>query len=160
VTVHVPLLGTSQVHGTTPAITGQVEMGTIGGVDTMTAAQVSVDLRELSSGNTVLDQQVALVLQTDLYPMSEFRLTQPASLPLGGSLTSGAQVTLHGDLTLQGISRPVDLPATVTLTPSGLQVVGSVDFLLSSYGVSNQIAGGLATVDDVATFEFSLLLVR
>jgi polyisoprenoid-binding protein YceI len=126
----------------------------------MTAAQVSIDLRQLSSGNPTLDQQVALVLQTDLHPMSEFRLTQPASLPFGASLASGAQVTLHGDLTLQGISRPVDLPATITLTPNGLQVVGNVDFLLSSYGVSNQIAGGLATVDDVATFEFSLLLVR
>jgi len=160
VTVHVPLFGTSQVHGTTQAITGFVQIASIAGADEITAADFSGDLSQLQSGNSLLDRQVALILQTNAFPTSEFQLTQPAVLPGAGSLAAGLSLVLQGQLVLQGISKAVALPATITQTSSGLVISGSVDFLLSQFGVSGQVAGGVATVDDAATFDYTLALTR
>jgi polyisoprenoid-binding protein YceI len=160
VTVHVPIFGASQVHGTTQAITGFVQIASIAGSDQIVAADFLGDLRQLQSGNSLLDRQVAQILQTNAFPTSEFRLTQPALLPGDANLAAGIRVVMQGQLTLQGVSKAVVLPATISQTSNGLVIAGSVDFLLSQFGVSGQVGGGLATVDDAATFDYTLALTR
>jgi polyisoprenoid-binding protein YceI len=160
VTIHVPFLRPSTVHGTTPAVTGAFTIAGVGGLDAIVAGDFTADLRQLSSGTALVDRQVASLLQVGQYPLSVFHLTDAVPLPGPVLPSGGVAVTLRGYLTLQGSARPVDLPAIVTQTSTGLTVAGAVDFLLSQYGIPTTIAGGIATVDDAVRFDYSLVLVR
>jgi polyisoprenoid-binding protein YceI len=156
----VPIFGASRVAGTTQVMSGQVLIEYIGGGDQMTRAHVSGDLRQLRSSNNVLDQQVRTLLKVDEFPTSDFDLVQPIVLPSASSMTTPQPITLHGQLTLQGVSRPFDVPATIQMVGAGLRIQAGVDFKLSQFGVPNTVGGGLATVDDDARFEFLLNLAR
>ena len=67
---------------------------------------------------------------------------------------------LPGAITLLGQTNDVLVPATLTEQDGRLLVAARYDFDPSDYGVSHEIGGGLATLGDSATFEFSLIVER
>ena len=72
-------------------------------------------------------------IQTDSFPTSTFKLTQPVALPAGATTGAPVDVTLHGDLTLHGVTKTVDIPAKAQLNGSLIQVLGSLTFPFSDY---------------------------
>ena len=159
ITLHLPLVGASQVAGQTQAMTGEVLIAHQNGSDVITSAHFSGDLRQLKSSNQLLDRQVSTLLKVDQFPTSDFDLLQPVVLPPASSMATAQPIVLHGQLTLQGVTHPFDMPATVQLVNGQLVVSGGVDFKLSQFGVSTNV-GGVASVDDDARFEFNLVLMR
>ena len=65
-----------------------------------------------------------------------------------------------GDLTIHGVTKQVTIPLDVQLTGGQGQVVGSLKFPFSDFGMSPPSVGGFVTVESDATLEFKLLLAR
>jgi polyisoprenoid-binding protein YceI len=98
-------------------------------------------------------------IETDQFPTSTFVLTQPVSLP--ASATSGPfDVTLHGDLTLHGVTKTVDIPATAQLNGNVIQVLGSLDFPFSDFAINAPNIGGFVSVEDHGKLEFLVNLTK
>jgi polyisoprenoid-binding protein YceI len=95
-----------------------------------------------------------------VYPTSTFKLTQPVALPADATGGTPFDVTLHGDLTLHGVTKTVDIPAKAQLNGSQIQVVGSLSFPFSDYQINAPNIGGFVAVQDQGTLEFQVNLVK
>lgn len=158
VVIDVPFFGESEVVGRTDAITGSADVQPGRGETLITGGRFVGDLRVLTSGDRIVDNQVRRLLQVDAYPTAEFVITRPVALPPDAQLRAGAIVPLPGRLSLLGQSQEVIVPATFVYDGTTLTVAASIDFALSQFGVStNQ---GVFSVADQATFLFELRLER
>jgi polyisoprenoid-binding protein YceI len=69
-------------------------------------------------------------------------------------------VTLHGDLTLHGVTKTVDIPAKAQLNGSLIQVAGSLSFPFSDYQINAPNIAGFVAVQDTGTLEFLINLAK
>lgn len=158
VLIDVAFFGESEVVGRTEAISGEARIEPGRGETVIAEARFVGDLRELTSGDRIVDEQVRRLLQTDTYPEAEFVTSRPVALPPDEQLRAGAIVPLPGRLTLLGQARDVVVPAQMRISGDQLLITASIGFALSSFGVSSN--QGLFTVADDAAFEFELRLER
>ena len=64
-------------------------------------------------------------------------------------------MTLHGDLTLHGVTKSVDIPAKAQLSNGQIQIQGSITFPLSDYSITAPNIGGfIVSIADEGTLEF------
>ena len=75
-------------------------------------------------------------------------------------MPSAVDVTLHGNLTLHGVTKTVDLPAKAQLNGSVIQVLGSLTFPFSDYTIVAPNIGNFVTVQDNGTLEFLVNLTK
>jgi polyisoprenoid-binding protein YceI len=150
----------SDAVGRTSSITGTATITGSGSALTLSAASFTVDMTTLRSDRQMRDNRLRNDgIQTDQFPTSTFVLSQPVSLP--ASATSGQfDVTLHGDLTLHGVTKAVDIPAKAQLNGSVIQVLGSLDFPFSDYSINAPNIGGFVAVEDHGTLEFLVNLAK
>lgn len=151
----------SDAVGRTSSITGSATIASSGGSLNVTAADFSVDMTTLASDRQMRDNRLRSDgIQTDSFPTSTFKLTSPVTMP--ASALSGAQVdvTLHGDLTLHGVTKTVDIPAKAQVNGSLIQVLGTLTFLFSDYGINAPNIGGFVSVQDQGTLEFQVNLAK
>jgi polyisoprenoid-binding protein YceI len=151
----------SDAVGRTSAITGTATIAASGDGLTVTAATFSVDMTTVASDRQMRDNRLRNDgIQTDTFPISTFTLTQPVAVPAGA--TTGAQVgvTLHGDLTLHGVTKTVDIPAKAQIDGSLIQVLGSLDFPFSDFSIDAPNIGGFVSVEDHGTLEFLVNLAK
>lgn len=96
-----------------------------------------------------------IVLLPDQYPDITYQSTNVTSKGLGGGRY---EVKINGNLTLHGVTRPVTIPATVTLNGSTLRAVGEFSIDRDDYKVKATSAfHGMVRVDDDIKFEFDIL---
>ena len=96
-----------------------------------------------------------IVLLPDQYPDITFQSTNVTAKGLGGGRYD---VNIKGNLTLHGITRPVTIPATITLNGSTLRAVGKFSIDRDDYKVKATSAfHGMVRVDDDIKFEFDIL---
>ena len=96
-----------------------------------------------------------IVLLPDQYPDITYQSTNVTSKDLGGGRY---EVKINGNLTLHGVTRPVTIPATVTLNGSTLRAVGEFSIDRDDYKVKATSAfHGMVRVDDDIKFEFDIL---
>jgi len=150
----------SDAVGRTNAITGTATVTASGASLTVSAAEFSVDMTTLASDRKMRDNRLRNDgIQTDQFPTSTFKLTQPLNLP--ATATSGQfDVTLHGDLALHGVTKTVDIPAKAQVNGSVVQVLGSLDFPFSDFQINAPNIGGFVSVEDHGTLEFLLNLTK
>jgi polyisoprenoid-binding protein YceI len=151
----------SDAVGRTNGITGTATIAASGGTLSVTAADFSVDMTSLKSDRQMRDNRLRNDgIQTDSFPTSTFKLTTPLVLPSGA--TSGAEfdVTLHGDLTLHGVTKTVDIPAKAQVNGSQIQVLGTLSFPFSDYAINAPNIGGFVAVEDHGTLEFQVNLAK
>jgi len=125
------------------------------------AVEVVADLAGLTSDNRARDNQLKTqALETTKFPDARFVMTK--SIPLVDLPADGEAIDFDaiGDLTIHGVTRPVDIPIQATIVDEQLFVVGSTDVLLSDYDVSTPSAPIVASVSDTATMELSLVFSR
>jgi polyisoprenoid-binding protein YceI len=151
----------SDAVGRTNAITGTATIAASGDALSVTAADFSVDMTTVASDRRMRDNRLRNDgIQTDTFPTSTFRLTSPVAVP-AAALTGGQlDVTLHGDLTLHGVTKTVDIPARAQLNGSVIQVVGSLDFPFSDFSIDAPNIGGFVSVEDHGTLEFLVNLAK
>ena len=151
----------SDAVGRTSGITGTATVAANGSALSLSAADFTVDMTSLASDKQMRDNRLRRDgIETDSFPTSTFKLTQAVSLP--AAATTGAQVslTLHGDLTLHGVTKTVDIPAQAQLNGNLIQVAGSLSFPFSDYSINAPNIGGFVSVQDNGTLEFLINLAK
>ena len=151
----------SDAVGRTNAITGSVTIASSGGTLSVTTAELSVDMTTIASDRQMRDNRLRNDgIQTDSFPTSTFKLTTPVALPANATTGAVVDVTLHGDLTLHGVTKTVDIPAKAQVNGSLIQVLGTLSFPFSDYSINAPSIGGFVAVEDHGTLEFQVNLSK
>jgi polyisoprenoid-binding protein YceI len=150
-------IGATEAVGRTPDVTGSL---TIDGT-TIVAGELSADLTTLRSDESNRDRQLQRqALETSQFPTATFTLTQPVDL--GSVPAEGATVdfTLTGDLTLHGVTNPVQVAVTARLQGGVITVVGSLPIVFADYGIATPQSMVVLSVEDHGTMEFQVHFSR
>lgn len=150
-------IGANEVVGRTSAVEGSA---TIDGLS-LTTAEITADLTGLESGESLRDNTLrSQALEIGQFPTATFELTEPVELP--EPLLAGEAVSFvaHGDLTLHGVTQPVDIPLEVQSSDGMLVVVGAVEIVLEDYDMEAPNAPVVASVDDRGMLEIQLFFTR
>ena len=151
----------SDAVGRTSSITGSATIAESGGSLTLTAAEFSVDMTTIKSDRDMRDNRLRRDgIETDTFTTSTFKLTTPVALPADAGGGGQFSVTLHGDLTLHGVTKTVDIPSTAQLNGGVIQVLGSLSFPFSDYGINAPNIAGFVAVEDNGTLEFQVNLTK
>jgi polyisoprenoid-binding protein YceI len=141
---------------------GQVELTP----DTITPASLRLVVKAASLHETgaeftepqkqIIDKELKdIVLHPDQYPDISFQSTNVTAQGLGGGRYD---VKINGNLTLHGVTRPIMIPATITLNGSTLRAVGKFSIDRDDYKVKATSAfHGMVRVDDDIKFEFDIV---
>ena len=132
-----------------------------GDVFTATAADLTVDVTTLVSDSDRRDGQIKRRgLETDTYPTATFTLTQPVVIPAEALAGSPVTVQATGDMTIHGVTKSVTIPLQTQLTGSQIELVGSLTFPMSDFGIDPPTIAGIVDVESDATLEFQLFLAK
>ncbi|MBA2720476.1 MAG: YceI family protein, partial [Chloroflexi bacterium] len=151
----------SDAVGRTDEITGSVTIAASGSGLSVTAADFSVDMTTITSDRAMRDNRLRRDgIETAAFPTSTFTLTQPVTVPADATTGTQVDVTLHGDLTLHGVTKTVDIPAKAQLSGDLIQIAGSLTFPLSDYAINAPNIAGFVSVEDNGTLEFLVNLTE
>lgn len=139
--------------GRTPQVTGTL---TLAGTS-ITSVDVAADLTRLKSDDDRRDGQLGRqAIQTDQFPTATFKLTTPIELsavpPEGEKLTA----TATGELTLHGVTKPVEVPIHAELHGDVVTVTGSIEILFADYGIEQPTSFLVLSIEDHGIMEFQL----
>ncbi|GAC1650895.1 MAG: hypothetical protein NVS4B3_10430 [Gemmatimonadaceae bacterium] len=117
-------------EGRTTTVSGRVSaQGS--GVDIRGWVEASV--RTLTTGNRLRDRELNQLMDSKRYPVIRFELdtwtTTQAESP------ERIATTLHGFLTIHGVTRPVEVPGVVTRTVDGTRFVARFPVRLTDYDI-------------------------
>jgi polyisoprenoid-binding protein YceI len=132
---------------------------TVEGASTVTAATVTAGLQALESDEDRRDNAIRTRgLETDRFPESTFVLRGPLELPAPQAGTD-VSVTATGDLTLHGVTRPVDVPLEARWSGTTIEVVGTIPVAFADYEIEPPSIGGFVSVEDEGEIELQLTFV-
>jgi polyisoprenoid-binding protein YceI len=146
----------NDVVGRTSAVTGTAAIS--GGQ--VTSARLRVRLAAIRVGGKV-QRQVAISLRTSRYPFATITLSRPVVLPAG--FAAGAPVTARaaGELTLNGLTRPVTITVSGRRDGREIQLAGSIPVAFGTWHIQGPGgAGFLGSLARSGRAEFRLVLVR
>lgn len=128
---------------------------------TVKSGSVEAKLSTLKSDASMRDNALRnQALETARFPTATFKLTKELTLP--ATLASGQAYTtsLVGELTLHGVTRPVEIPIETTISGDHLVVVGSLDIVFADYGIARPSAQRVISVEDHGVMELQLFFKR
>jgi len=151
----------SDAVGRTSAVTGTMTLAQSASGYTVTTASFTVDVSKLTSDQSRRDQRIhSQGLESDRFPTATFQLTTPIAVVADAAGGQTIHVSATGLLTLHGVTKTVTIPIDARLTGSKIELVGSITFPFSQFGMTPPSIGGFVTVQDNATMEFQLELVQ
>ena len=151
----------SDAVGRTSSITGQATLEASADAVRVSAAQFQADVTTLTSDRDMRDRRIhTMGLESDTYPTATFSLSAPVDVPAQALTGETVDVTLTGDLELHGVTKSVSIPASAVHTADGIQVLGSLTFPFSDFGMTPPSIGGFVSVEDDATLEFLVVLTK
>src|SRR6202158_511652 len=155
------LAAPSDAVGRTSAITGTLTLTQAASGYTVAASGFTVDVSKLTSDQSRRDQRIhSQGLESDRYPTATFKLTSPIALSADATSGQTIHVSATGDLTTHVVTKSVTLPIDARLTGSKIELVGSITFPFSQFGMTPPSIGGFVTVQNNATMEFQPLLAQ
>ncbi|MCX7619610.1 MAG: YceI family protein [Acidimicrobiales bacterium] len=123
--------------------------------NTVVSAEVVADLTQLKSDQTMRDRTIkGRGLQTDQFPEATFKLTEPITLP-AVSLNEKITVVAKGELTLHGVTKPIEVPIEARWAGAAIEVAGRAPIVLADFGIE-PIRIATVTVDDQGEMDFAL----
>jgi polyisoprenoid-binding protein YceI len=149
-------VGAATAVGRTGDVSGSI---TIDGT-TLTEAEFEVDLTTITTNESRRDDRVQDALETSTFPTATFTLTEPVELGAGAADGEPVTVTATGDLTIHGVTQPVELPIEAQLVEGTVVVVGSLDLVFADYGVAVPTAPVVVSAEDNGVLEVQILLVK
>ncbi len=148
-------IGDFEVVGRTGDVTGTVTID----ATTISSVDVVVDMATLTTDNDRRDASMrSQSLETDTFPTATFTLTTPIELAATPAEGETVSVTAVGDLTVHGVTLPVEFPLEAQWTGTTIVVVGQLPILLSDFAIDAPQAPIVAGVEDSALLELSLVL--
>ncbi|MBA3289310.1 MAG: YceI family protein [Acidimicrobiia bacterium] len=147
-------IGSTTAVGRTRDVTGTITFD----ATTLTEATFEVDMATITTNDSRRDDQVARALEVDDFPTGTFTLTEPVDL--GDAATSGdvVEVTAVGDLSIHGVTEPVEIPLEAQLIGDQIAVAGSLDIDFADYGVAVPDSQIVVSVEDHGIMEIQLVL--
>lgn len=131
--------------GTTKVVSGQ-----LAGAPGLNAVRgwVEAPVRTLTTGNGRRDKDLNKSMESGKYPSIRFELS--GVTPKGGTADS-VRAVLHGALVIHGVTRKVDLPATVRFEGPKARVRSSFPLSLKDYRIGglSKMLGVLKMYDDI-----------
>jgi polyisoprenoid-binding protein YceI len=147
----------SDAVGRTSAITGAITVSGTSPLTVATGAQFEVDVTKLASNEAMRDNRIRTMgLETNRFPKATFVSTAPIQLPAAASSGQAVKSEVTGDLTVHGVTKRVTIPLDAQLNGGRIEVVGSLSFPFSDFGMTAPSIGGFVTVENNATLEFQL----
>ena len=154
------LAAPSDAVGRTSAITGSFTLTQSASGYTVTAAAFTVNVSKLTSDQSRRDQRIhSQGLESDRYSTATFQLTTPIALPAAAAGGQTINVSATGALTIHGVTKTVTIPIDARVSGSQIELVGSITFPFSDFGMTPPSIGGFVSVQPNATMEFQLNLV-
>jgi polyisoprenoid-binding protein YceI len=142
--------------GRTPAVDGSV---TIDGAQ-VTDGEFRADLTQLDSDSDRRDSYLeGNSLETAQFPEASFTLTSPIELGGEPAIGDAVTVTARGDLTLHGVTRPVELTLDARWNGDSIDVAGQLPVQFADYGIDRPSVPTLTT-DDHGIMELQLTFER
>ncbi len=119
---------------------------------------VEAPVGTLRTGNSRRDRDMRSVIEADKYPTVRFDATSVSShTPFG---PDGTPAVLHGTFSLHGVTRPVDVPVTVSRIADSVRVVGAFPLDVTAHGVGGlRRMLGMLRVNEVVDVRLTLLFV-
>lgn len=149
-------IGSTTAVGRTGDVDGSITIdGTI-----LTDATFEVDLTTLTTNEARRDDRVQSALDTTAFPTATFALSEPVELGEAAADGGPVQVTAPGELTIHGVTQPVEVPIEAQLVDGTIALIGSVELTFSDFDVTVPSSPIVLSVSDTGTLEVQLLLVR
>ena len=151
----------SEAVGRTHDVVGTLAVRLEGDTLVADAVTVQVNVTTLVSDQKPRDNRIRTSgLESNKFPTASFVLPSPVRLPPGVAKGEATTVEVKGLLTIHGATREVTLPLQVRLRGQKGEVVGSLAFPFTDFGMDPPSIGDFVTVDPDATLEFQLFLER
>lgn len=161
--------GTSSNHqavAETPELSGSLSVQSASGSDELSDLKITAHLSSLHSIDSVAgynvasrDRIVQQSLATAQYPDAVFA-TKNVQLPAGLAAGSAADLTIPGQLTVHGVTKPEQVSLKqFRLSGTTADVVGQTTFNMTDFGIQPP-ALPITTVQPQVTLEFELKLTK
>jgi polyisoprenoid-binding protein YceI len=150
-------IGDFEVVGRTREVSGTL---TITGT-TVESVELTAQMDSLTTDNGARDSAMrSQALETNEFPTATFVLTSPIELGAIPAERETIAITATGDLTIHGVTQRVDFPLEAQLVGQSIVVVGQLQVELADYDIAAPQARVVASVEDVALLELSVLFDR
>ena len=149
-------IGSTTAVGRSPAVAGSL---TLEGA-TLAATSIEVDLSAIVTNESRRDRKVQEALGTSQFPVATFVLSEPidmGAIPAPGETFS---VAARGDLTIRGITNPVEFALDARLVDDIIVVVGSTNIVFADFEVQVPTAPIVLSAEDNGIVEFQLFFRR
>lgn len=123
--------------------------------------QITVDMTALHSDNDQRDGQLKTqAIETNLFPTSTFKLSQP--IDLGTLPADGKVVSVHatGELTVHGVTKSVTISLQAVRQGGIIAVTGTLPIVFSDYSIQKPSSFSVLSVDDHGIMELHLLFTH
>lgn len=137
--------------GTTNEVAGHIEIRPDGSV--APGSKLTVALKNLKTDQSHRDEYVsAKVLETAKFPDAVFTPTAIKAVPTGGGHYG---VTLSGDMTIHGVTKPMSFRGIATVDPKTMMVYGSAatSFTFADFNLFKPKIGPLVAMEDKITLD-------
>lgn len=147
--------------GRTSDVTGTVSLAGSGADLRLTEGRMEADLRTLRSDSDRRDERIrTLGLESDRFPAATFVVIGPVAVPEAAQRGTPTAIPVTGDLTLHGVTRRVVISLQSRLAGRCVQLAGGHTFAMVDHGIVPPSIAGAISVENDATLEVQLDLVR
>ena len=151
----------SDAVGRTGAVTGGFTVVDEDGKVLARDLEFESDLSTLKSDNDKRDNRIReLGLESARFPKATFVAAQDVVVPEDAVDGKPAKTEVVGDLTIHGVTKRVTIPLDVQRNGNQVEVVGSLTFPFSDFGMQVPNVPPFVSVEPDATMEMKLVLER
>lgn len=149
-------IGAATAVGRSPEVSGSV---TIDGTS-IAQAEIAVDLTAIVSDESRRENAIREALNTSQNPTATFVLTEPIDFGEVPAENVTVSATATGELTINGVTRTVEIPLEAQIIGESILIVGSTNVIFADYEIQTPTTSMVLSVADEGTIELQLWLVR
>ena len=147
----------NEAVGRSKAVTGTMQVAG----DTVEAVRIEADLTQLTSDETRRDNAIRQRgLESDQYPTATLELTEPIQLESAPEQGQEVKGEGKGQLTVHGVTRPVDLSVEGRWSGETIQVVGQLPVKMTDFQIEPPRFGPVISIEDSLNVDFNLVFER
>jgi polyisoprenoid-binding protein YceI len=147
----------NEAVGRSTAVTGTMEVAG----DQVEAVRIEADLTQLASDEDRRDNAIRQRgLESEQYPTATLELTEPIRLEATPAQGQDIQGKGKAQLTVHGVTRPVDLSVNGRWSGSTIQVVGQLPVKMSDFQIEAPRFGPVVSIEDSLKVDFNLVFER